>query len=277
VFKMNIKSAVFAVLVLIMTSARADQPSLDCVFEPHEVVEISSPVKGILEMVNVERGDIVKKGQIIAKLKSGIEEANVKLMKASADMDVDINARKAEYDLKKRFYERLDVMYKKKTISFNEYDDAKTLRDIAEFEYQKAIEMQRLSYLELAHAEAVLRQRYLKATVNGVVVERMKSPGEYVEAQPVIKLAQVDPLNVEVIAPISFLGKVFVGMEVEVKAEYPVNTTFIAKVVVVDSVIHASSGTFGIRLNLPNADHEISAGLRCKVNFIENNKASPIS
>jgi hypothetical protein len=46
---------------------------------------------------------MVKKGQVIVKLTSGIQEVNVKLMKVSADMNADINACKAEYDLKKRF------------------------------------------------------------------------------------------------------------------------------------------------------------------------------
>jgi len=155
--------------------------ALDCIIEPHDVVEISSPVQGILEMVNVERGDTVKKGQVVAKLKSGIEEANVRLTKARADMEGDIHARKAEFELKKRSAEQLETLYNKKLASLHEYDDAKTLSVIAEFEYKKAIELRHLSQLELEHAQAVLDQRSLKSTIDGVVVERMKSPGEYVE------------------------------------------------------------------------------------------------
>ncbi len=249
--------------------------ALDCVIEPHDVVEISSPVQGILDMVNVERGDTVKKGQVVAKLKSGIEEANVRLTKARADMEGDIHARKAEFELKKRSAEQLETLYNKKLASLHEYDDAKTLSVIAEFEYKKAIELRHLSQLELEHAQAVLDQRSLKSTIDGVVVERMKSPGEYVEEHPVLKIAQIDPLNVEVIAPIQLLGSIQVGMQAEVKAEPPVNEVFHAKVVVVDPVIHASSGTFGIRLKLPNPDHKISAGLRCRVNFINAKSLAP--
>lgn len=257
--------------ILVMTASSAwpeEVNALDCVIEPHDVVEISSPVQGILEAVNVERGDTVKKGQVVAKLQSGIEEANVRLTKARADMEGDIHARKAEFEMKKRSAEQLETMYNKKLASFHDYDDAKTLSVIAEYEHKKAIELKHLSQLELEHAQEVLNQRYLKSTVNGVVVGRMKSPGEYVEDQPIIKVAQIDPLNVEVIAPIQLLGNIRVGMQADIKAEQPVNQVFHAKVIVVDSVIHASSGTFGVRLNLPNPDHKISAGLRCKVNFV---------
>ena len=273
--KMINKLMMLIILTMFVSSARAEEGNaLDCVIEPHDVVEISSPVQGILEVVNVERGDSVKKGQVVAKLESGIEEASVRLTKARADMEADIHARKAEFELKKRSAEQLETLFNKKLASLHEYDDAKTLSVIAEYEHKKAIELKHLSQLELEHAQEVLNQRSLKSTVDGVVVERLKSPGEYVEDQPVLKIAQTNPLNVEVIAPIQLLGSIHVGMQAEVRAEQPVDSVFQAKVVVVDPVIHASSGTFGIRLNLPNPDHKISAGLRCKVNFMTDKKST---
>jgi multidrug efflux pump subunit AcrA (membrane-fusion protein) len=42
---------------------------------------------------------------------------------------------------------------------------------------------------------------------------------------------------------------------------------FNAKVVVVDKVIDAASGTLGIRLQLPNPDNKIPAGIKCSVQF----------
>jgi hypothetical protein len=68
------------------------------------------------------------------------------------------------------------------------------------------------------------------------------------------------------------LGKVIVVMEAEVKAVNPVNISFITEIVVVEYVIDTSSGTFGVRLSLPNAVHKISAVLCYKINFIEKNK-----
>jgi hypothetical protein len=42
----------------------------------------------------------------------------------------------------------------------------------------------------------------------------------------------------------------------------------IAEVVVVDKVIDAASGTYGVRLELANKDHTIPSGLKCKVHFM---------
>jgi len=274
VSKMHRNLLIFSFLIVTSASIQADeQNALDCLIEPHDVVEISSPVQGILETVTVERGDTVKKGQIVAKLKSGVEESNVRLMKARAKMESDIHARKADLELKKRTSEQLESLFNKKLASLHEFDDAKTMSVIADYEHKKALELYHVAQLELDHAQEILDQRHLKSTVDGVVVERMKSPGEYVEDQPVVKIAQIDPLNVEVIAPIHMLGSIQVGMDAEVTAEQSADAVFHARVIVVDPVIHASSGTFGIRLNLPNSDHKIPAGLRCKVYF--NNGKGP--
>jgi len=40
-----------------------------------------------------------------------------------------------------------------------------------------------------------------------------------------------------------------------------------ARVVIVDHVVDAASATFGIRLELPNPDNRIPAGIRCRVRF----------
>ena len=41
------------------------------------------------------------------------------------------------------------------------------------------------------------------------------------------------------------------------------------EVLVVDPVVDAASGSLRVRLGLPNPDHAIPAGLRCRVRFIE--------
>ena len=82
-----------------------------------------------------------------------------------------------------------------------------------------------------------------------------------------VELAQIDPLYVEVFAPVGLLGKLEVGQRASVLPEEPVGGNHEAKVIVVDPVVDAASGTFGVRLELPNPDHAIPAGLKCRVRF----------
>jgi len=80
-------------------------------------------------------------------------------------------------------------------------------------------------------------------------------------------IAQIDPLNVEVFVPVALYATIKVGTEATVIGEAPVGGRYIAKVEVIDPLMDARSGTFGIRLLLPNPDNKIPAGLRCKVEF----------
>lgn len=125
----------------------------------------------------------------------------------------------------------------------------------------------RLAELELNRAIAELGQRALRSPITGVVVKRFLSPGEFVNRNPILELAQLDPLRVEVFAPITFLGKLTLGMKAQVMPEAPIRGTYPAHVTVVDRVVDAASGTFGVRLALPNPNYGLAAGLKCRVRF----------
>ncbi len=244
-----------------------DTHGLDCVIEPRMTVELSSPVPGVLDTILVERGDHVKKNQVLAKLRSGVEEANVSLVRTQAELTSEIFAAQARLDLSVRVHGRTSELYKDKMVPLSEADEAETKKTVAEFELKKAKEDKQIAHLELDRATELLKQRVLYSTVDGIVVKRYKSPGEHVDDQPVFKIAQVDPLNVEVIAPLSMYGSIRLGMEAEVQPEQAVGGKYSARVVIVDSLIDAASGTFGIRLALPNPQQKIPAGVRCDIKF----------
>ncbi|WP_158537642.1 efflux RND transporter periplasmic adaptor subunit [Bradyrhizobium sp. MOS003] len=126
----------------------------------------------------------------------------------------------------------------------------------------------RIALLEVLRAEEVLKLRSVRSPIDGVVAERNLLGGEYAYDQaPIMTIAQINPLNVEVFVPIALYGTIKVGMEAAVTGEAPVSGRYVAKVEVIDPLIDARSGTFGIRPLLPNPDNKLPAGLRCKVEF----------
>lgn len=212
----------------------------ECLLEPHEIVNVSSPVAGVLDTVAVERDDPVRKGQVIATLKSDVEQASVDLSRA-----------RAEFGQRKMV--RNEELIQQSLISPSEKDELETDARVAE--------------LELKQAEAVLKQRTIRSPVNGVVVERFLSAGEFVQNEPILKIAELNPLNVEVIIPASRFGNIHKGMKATVKPQVLVDEGFEARVVIVDRVVDAASSTVGVRLELPNPDYRIPAGLKCIVTF----------
>ena len=129
----------------------------------------------------------------------------------------------------------------------------------------EAKENTKIAELEFARATAALELRTLRSPITGVVVERTAQPGEHTKQTPILKLAQIDPLRVEVIVPVAQLGRLSVGMRAEVMPEAPVNGVYAARITVVDRVVDAASGTFGVRLELPNPGYKLPAGLKCKL------------
>jgi RND family efflux transporter MFP subunit len=251
-------------------AVKAEPVELDGLIEPFLIVKVGSAVPGILESVKVDRGHLVAKGQTLAKLQARVEMANLKLARARSEMQGTIKSRQARLEYTKRKQQRMEGLYKKKVIPFEEMDESRTNVEMAERELEEAMENIGLAKLEYLLSLEVVNRMTIRSPIKGVVMERFLSPGEYVEDQPILQIAQIDPLNVEIFAPVELLGSIKVGMVASVKPMAPVGGTYRAKVKIVDRVVDAASGTFGIRLEIPNPEYRLPAGLRCKVIFPDN-------
>ena len=159
-------------------------------------------------------------------------------------------------------------MFDKALIPAGEMDEAETNKQLAELALLEAADAQRLAELELQRAKAELTRRTIRSPISGVVVERFLTPGEFTKEKPILKLAQIDPLRVEVFAPTALLNRITVGMRAQVMPDAPVSGTYEARVIIVDRVVNAASGTFGVRLELPNHGYRLPAGLKCTVHLL---------
>lgn len=241
----------------------------DCLIEPQTVVEVSTREQGILKEVLVNRGDMVKVGQPIAHLDRNVEKATVELIKAKANLGAEIKELQETLAFAKRERERINKLSRAKAVSFTEKDKATTAARQAELRLQQAMERKTVARLELEREEQILANRTVRSPVDGVVVERIMPPGESVENRPIVKLAKIDSLNVEIIVPVDYFGAIEVGMQAEVTPRYPGASMHTATVTVVDRVVDAASDTFGVRLLLPNPSYEIPGGVRCGIHFLE--------
>jgi membrane fusion protein (multidrug efflux system) len=213
---------------------------MECMLEPHLVSNIGSPVEGVLSRVYVDRGDYVSKGQILAQLHADVEKATVEWRKAQEAFGL-------------RQVKRNEELFKKELISTNEKDEMET--------------QTRIAGLELKEKQQILNQRTIRSPLNGVVVERSLVPGEHVAQEKILKIAQINPLNVEMVMPVEMFGKIKLGMVANVRLSPLLNGTYHAKVIVIDKVIDAGSGTFGVRLELRNPGNKIPSGIKCRLSF----------
>jgi RND family efflux transporter MFP subunit len=240
---------------------------LDCLVQPRETVAISSPVPGYIELVAVDRGDLVRGGTVIVQLEASLERTAVAIARARVEQESAMLSAKVRLDFGVRRYDRTVDMFKKELVPLKEMDEAETAKILAEHGVLEVHENTRVAKLELERAEAALALRTIRSPFTGIVTDRLLSPGELVDKAPILKLARIDPLRVEVFVPVALLGRIGVGSRVTVIPEAPVNTPLEASVTVVDRVVDAASGTFGVRLEMPNPDNRLPAGLKCKARF----------
>ena len=257
-------------LALCLAAFGAAADEFDCLIEARQALEIRSPVEGVIGSVAVKRGDAVKKGQLIATLASGPERAALELARSRATMEGEIKSAEARVELTRKKFERAEELVKKNFVSANARDEAEAEFRLASEQLRAARENRRLAELEVKRAEEVLSQREIRSPVAGLVVDVVLRPGELTSSnqkEPIARLVEVDPLNVELILPVREHGKFKPGQVARVMPEAPVGGDYAAKIEVVDRMLDAASGTFGVRLRLPNPGNRIPAGVKCKVRF----------
>jgi RND family efflux transporter MFP subunit len=249
-------------------SADLGLDAFECMILASEVVEVGSPVPGLVEQVLVERGDYVTTGQVVAQLESSVEQAAVRVAEARAGREGEIESAEANLVLGERRRERAEELFERASLSLDARQHVETQAVLAASELKKARENHRIATLELEQARAALKRRTIRSPFAGFVVQRSAAPGAVVvEEESLLRIAQVDPLRVEVILPSRWFGRLHAGDAAEVRPEAPLDEPRSARVALVDPVVDGASGTFGARLLLPNPEHRLPAGLRCQVRF----------
>lgn len=212
-----------------------------CLMEPFQVSELGSASPGVLSNVLVQRGDVVKKGQVVAELNTSVDEATLGL-------------RRAEASYLSRVVERNADLFKRQLLPAGDYDEM-TSRS-------------RQAQLQVALQQAILAERSIKSPFDGVVAERYAGPGDRVNDNKIVKLAQINPLLVKVVVPEGLYGQIKSDTDAQVMVNTAISDKPLkAKVWRIDRVMDAASGTFTVLLRVPNDGNTIPSGIRCSVRF----------
>ncbi len=248
-----------------------------CLIEPDRVAELGAPVVGIVERLHVERGDRIAAGQAVVSLRSAVESANANVAGVRARMDADIRASQASLELARQKVSRAEQLVASKFISEQALEQATAEQELALQKLNQARGQQKVWEGEQRVAEAQLGLRVVRSPFAGVVVERYVNLGERVEEKPLMRVAVINPLRVELMVSTLQYGSVKLGDSITVRPELPGVQPVVARVMHIDRVMDAASNTFRVRLTLPNPNDELPAGLRCKADLPALAAARPAS
>ncbi len=226
---------------------------------PSKQVEQAFPVPGILTSRPVEVGQSVASGQLIAELNSDLEKVSVRASRLKARSPHEVRAAEVDETLKKEDLERKRELALRDSVSHWELRQAELAFELAQARTQVVQLQQRVYEEELARDEAMLAQRQARAPFAGWVWRTYKEVGEAVDArQPVVLLVALDPLWVEINVPAEHAGRIRAGQEVTISVAGQVRGALVGSV---EPVVDAGSATFRVRIDVPNSDHAMVAGV----------------
>jgi len=202
---------------------------------------------GRVAKIFIEEGDVVKKGQALAKIDDGGLYNELKLVESQAK-------------LAKTIYERQSKLWKDKIGSEIQYLEAKTNYEI---------QNNRLKSITESLAKTTITAPF-NGTIDEIFIEEgnLVSPPMMPDQGNAFRIINLNELFVESVIPESFIGKIKKGAEVQV--EIPVlNKSFNSTIKHSVSSINELSRTFKIEVSVPKNDLDLIPNLNVEVNVLD--------
>ena len=192
-----------------------------------------------IKRINVEVGDFVAKGQVLAEMdRTSLEQTKLKLDNDALELS------------------RLQQLYEAGALSKSDYEAMQLAYNVSSSQYENLVE-----------------NTVLRSPLTGVVTARNYDAGDmYAMSQPIFVVQQISPVKLLVAMSETDYSKVGKGDAVEITVDAIPGRTFTGKVNRIYPVIDAASHTFTAEVVVPNNDRALRPGMfaRARVTFAVN-------
>jgi HlyD family secretion protein len=235
-------------------------------------IRLGTMAGGIVDRVDVEKGDRVKSGDLLVELRDDEALAAADQARARLAQVRDVESKTADEDLRQaetaltqaeRQFQRAEALIRDGGISQEEFDSARESRDSARSRRDSAAARarskrsggsdERSAAAALAQAEARLAYTRITASADGVVLSRDAEPGDVVQAgQALIVLAKDGPTYLSVQPEEKNLAYLSVGQEAIASADAFPDRTFGARIDLISPAVDPARGTVDVRFIVPD-------------------------
>lgn len=213
------------------------QPSIQSIGDIRAIngVRVANELPGVVTAVLFESGKRVKKGEILIRLNSDIEQAALATRQAEAQFAL------------KEFQHNADLI-SKQAVSQIAFDKTKAAKDTAIARVQEA--------------EARLGKKVLRAPFDGVLGLRLVDVGEYLfVGTPIVEINMLNPILVQYTLSEKELAGVGIGDPIEVTVTATGSDVFKGRVTAINSSVNTETRTVQLRAELLNLQQVLKPGM----------------
>ena len=275
----------------VTTQSLSRNLTLTAEFKPYQEVDVMAKVAGYIKQINVDIGDRVAEGQLLAVLE--IPEMDDDLRHASASVDRsqanvkqaqdELTRAKSAYDVANQFYERLNDVSKKRPglVAQQEIDDAHGKALVAQAQVaaansavESANQQVHVNQSDVAKVHTLMDYTRVSAPFTGIVTKRYADKGSMIQAgtasqsqaMPVVRLSQNNLLRLILPVPESAVSTVHIGQQVEVRVP-SLSRSFPGQVKRFEGKLSLDTRTMNTEVDVPNPSLLLMPGMYAEVNL----------
>jgi membrane fusion protein (multidrug efflux system) len=205
-------------------------------------VQVSTDLAGVVSRIAFESGREVKKGDLLVKLDTEQEEAQ-------------LHSAQARRDLARISLDRQRDLIAKNAVAKSDYDAADS-----EFRQADAA---------VEEAQAMIDRKTITAPFDGLAGIRQVDLGQYLEVgAPIAPLQSLDPIYVEFSIPQQDFDKVAIGKKVRLRADGIDGREYEGEITAIDSKVDEATRNLTIQATVPNPDRRLRPGMYVSVDVL---------
>jgi len=239
----------------------SDQLKVSGQVQAHNSVNISTRNMGYVEMVNVEVGSKVTKGQQLIKINSN--DLQAKLAQVNANIkQAEIGLANAEKD-----YNRFKALYAKQSVSQKEMDDMEAHYNMSKAGLDAATQMKNEVNAQFSYSSIV-------SPISGTITQKMIEVGDLANpGMPLLTIESGNEFEVMAMVPESAIGTIKKGENCDVYIG-AINKTIKAKVSEISTSSKMTGSQYMVKIDLGKENNGLFSGMYANVTFTQPNSNS---
>ncbi len=237
---------------------------IDGFTEPCKTIDVAAAETGTIKSIDVREGDVVEKGQVLARLDDDVHQALLAIAAEAMSTQGQLKSAEAEVGMRRQRLRKLEVLRASGNARQEEVERARADVAIAAARVLSAKELLKIKHLEYNKVRVQLNRRAIRAPIDGVVSFVHKEQGEFVAPNDphIVQLVCLDPLMASFNVPSYLVSSMKVDQKVSVYLD-DAEKWVEGDVAVIAPVTEAESSTVRVKVRIPNGQRKYRSGEHC--------------